>query len=198
MITVVLRAEARRYSWGRILGRNWDKSLKSFPPCYSQSPLLTDFTPLEQKWFEAGLWYKNCVQKSQVWELSRLCPETLTKLYVQEFGFWFPFSRQRSAVRVVWSQGGEGVRHPVTASHPAQWFSSHPPFQVSHLCIVGLKQHAFWNNMQLSWENKQYKFSIIRPLELRQGVHSTSYRCLARFRDGTALLSSSTLLLPGN
>ncbi len=30
---------------GRILGRNWDKSLKSFPPSYSQSPLLTDFTP---------------------------------------------------------------------------------------------------------------------------------------------------------
>ncbi len=28
----------------RILGRNWDKSLKSFPPCYSLSPLLTDFT----------------------------------------------------------------------------------------------------------------------------------------------------------
>ncbi len=32
--------------WGRIHGRNCDKSLKSFPPCYSQSPLLTDFTPL--------------------------------------------------------------------------------------------------------------------------------------------------------
>jgi hypothetical protein len=30
----------------RILGRNWDKSLKRIPPCYSQSPLLTDFTPL--------------------------------------------------------------------------------------------------------------------------------------------------------
>ncbi len=30
---------------GRILGRNWDKSLKGFPPSYSQSPLLTDFTP---------------------------------------------------------------------------------------------------------------------------------------------------------
>jgi hypothetical protein len=29
---------------GHILGRNWDKSLKSFPPCYSQSPLLTAFT----------------------------------------------------------------------------------------------------------------------------------------------------------
>ncbi len=32
-------------SWGRILGRNWYENLKSFPPCYSQSPLLTDFTP---------------------------------------------------------------------------------------------------------------------------------------------------------
>jgi hypothetical protein len=34
------------FSKGRILGRNWDKSLKSFPPCYSQAPLLMDFTPL--------------------------------------------------------------------------------------------------------------------------------------------------------
>jgi hypothetical protein len=43
--------------WGRILRRNWDKSLKSFPPCYSKSPLLTDFTRplLEQKWFDTGL-----------------------------------------------------------------------------------------------------------------------------------------------
>jgi hypothetical protein len=31
---------------GQILGRNWDKSLNSFPPCYLQSPLLTDFNPL--------------------------------------------------------------------------------------------------------------------------------------------------------
>jgi hypothetical protein len=30
---------------GRILGRNWNKSLKSFPPCYSQSPLLTVYYP---------------------------------------------------------------------------------------------------------------------------------------------------------
>ncbi len=30
---------------GRILGRNWDKSLKTFHPCYSQPPLLIDFTP---------------------------------------------------------------------------------------------------------------------------------------------------------
>jgi hypothetical protein len=47
---------------GRILGHNCNKSLKSFPPCYSQSLLLTDFTPpplspthLEQKWFETCL-----------------------------------------------------------------------------------------------------------------------------------------------
>jgi hypothetical protein len=31
-------------SSGRILERNWDKSLKSFPPCYSEPPLLPDFT----------------------------------------------------------------------------------------------------------------------------------------------------------
>jgi hypothetical protein len=28
-----------REYWGRILGRNLDKSLKGFPPCYSQTPL---------------------------------------------------------------------------------------------------------------------------------------------------------------
>ncbi len=31
--------------WGQILGRNWKKSFKSYPPCYSQSPLLMNFTP---------------------------------------------------------------------------------------------------------------------------------------------------------
>ncbi len=30
-------------SRGQILGRNLDKFLRVFPPCYSQSPLLTDF-----------------------------------------------------------------------------------------------------------------------------------------------------------
>ncbi len=39
------------YSWGRILERNWYKSLASFPPCYSQSPLLLPL-PLEHKWFK--------------------------------------------------------------------------------------------------------------------------------------------------
>ncbi len=42
---------------GRILGRNWYKILKSFPPCYySHLYLRILFTPLlEQKWFEIGL-----------------------------------------------------------------------------------------------------------------------------------------------
>ncbi len=31
--------------WGGILGGNPDRSLKSFPPCYSQTPLLTNCTP---------------------------------------------------------------------------------------------------------------------------------------------------------
>ncbi len=38
---VILRYMSR----SRIHGHNWDKGLKSFPPWYSQSPLLTDFTP---------------------------------------------------------------------------------------------------------------------------------------------------------
>jgi hypothetical protein len=32
--------EVRSQSGGQILGRNWDKSLQRFPPCYSKSPLL--------------------------------------------------------------------------------------------------------------------------------------------------------------
>ncbi len=40
--------------WGRILGRNWDKSL-SFPPCYSRSPLLMDFTPPPLPWSKSRL-----------------------------------------------------------------------------------------------------------------------------------------------
>ncbi len=82
----------RCYEFGsRILGRNWDKSLKSFPPCYSQSPLLKHFTPLSP-WVKVGwnwfiMYSKHCIQKPLVWEFSRLCLETSTKLYVHEFGF---------------------------------------------------------------------------------------------------------------
>jgi hypothetical protein len=70
---------------GWILGRDWDKSLKSlksFPPCYSQSSLLTDFTPPppppppQQRW-KSGLKLVCIVNLKPVFlELSRLCPET--------------------------------------------------------------------------------------------------------------------------
>jgi hypothetical protein len=44
-------------STGRILGRNWDKSLRVFPLCFSQSRLLRISIPrtLEQKCIETGL-----------------------------------------------------------------------------------------------------------------------------------------------
>ncbi len=57
---------------------------------YSQSTLLTDFTP-SSPWRKSGLKLvcnRHCIRKPQVWELSRLCHETSTKLYVHKFGFW--------------------------------------------------------------------------------------------------------------
>jgi hypothetical protein len=69
---------------GRILGHNWDKSLKSFPPCYSQSPLLTHFTSLP---LGKSVLKLVCNVNIVYGNLSRLCPETSTKLYVHEFGF---------------------------------------------------------------------------------------------------------------
>jgi hypothetical protein len=113
---------------GRILGRNPDKSLQSFPPCYSQSPLQLCFEiysyffkltqPLTVSTVQLlytvkekggkpdrtpypipnGLrnQYRNL--KSEC-ELSRLCPETSTKLYVQEFGFWLKFTQWLLVVR---------------------------------------------------------------------------------------------------
>ncbi len=82
-------------TWGRILGRNPDKSLKSFPPCYSQSSLqlcleiyissnsrnLLKFLQRKRRktWLKTlppSLCFMKSIQKPQVWELSRLCPET--------------------------------------------------------------------------------------------------------------------------
>ncbi len=85
---------------GQILGRNPDKSLKSFLPSYSQSPLqlcLEIFISSNSRNFlhistvqllytvkEKGgkpdrkpflpLWFKKFIQKPQVWELSRIWP----------------------------------------------------------------------------------------------------------------------------
>jgi hypothetical protein len=75
---------------GRILECNWDKSLKSFPPCYSQSPLLMDIPPAPHTG-KSGLKLVCNVNIIYAWkpQLSRLCPETSTKLYVHEFDFRF-------------------------------------------------------------------------------------------------------------
>ncbi len=43
-----------------------------------------------QKTTPPPLRFKKTVQKTQVWELSRLCPETSKKLHVHEFCFCFP------------------------------------------------------------------------------------------------------------
>ncbi len=68
--------------------------------CYvfSQAPLLPDFNhppppPPGKSGFKlvcnVNIVYENLLTfyKLQVWELSRLCPETSTKLYVHNFGF---------------------------------------------------------------------------------------------------------------
>ncbi len=69
------------------------KSLKSLPPCYSQSPLLTLLNPPPPPPHppsKSGLklvYILNItyIRKRQVWELSRLCPENSTKLSVHEY-----------------------------------------------------------------------------------------------------------------
>jgi hypothetical protein len=67
---------------GPIILRNWDKSLNSFPPSYSQSPLLTDFipTPLWAKVVWNRFVMYTLYTDPQVWELSRLWPKPFTNL----------------------------------------------------------------------------------------------------------------------
>jgi hypothetical protein len=73
---------------GRTLGRSRDKSLKSFHLCYSQSPLLTDPPlPLEQKWFETGLYIVYGSLTSENSQDYHYAQKPSTKLYVHEFGF---------------------------------------------------------------------------------------------------------------
>ncbi len=52
-------------SRGQILDRSWDKSLK-FSPCYSLSPLQTDFTPpalLSKRRLKTDWQWKHCIRK---------------------------------------------------------------------------------------------------------------------------------------
>ncbi len=81
---------------------SWTKSrqsLNSFPPCCSQSSiqlclrflfLHTHATSYSFCKWESSLWFKKSIQKPQVWELSRLCLETSTRLNSAsaELVFW--------------------------------------------------------------------------------------------------------------
>jgi hypothetical protein len=63
----------------RILRHNWDKSLKSFPPCYSQSPLQTYFLyppPPSPPWFETETLY------TDTWSLRtlKIMPRNLNEI----------------------------------------------------------------------------------------------------------------------
>ncbi len=100
-----LIAIGRILTRGQILGRNPDKSPKSYPLCYSQSPLqlcleisnssnsrnllpvsTVGYCSLQRRKEEIykttppSLWFKKYIQKPQVWEVSRLCPATCGKL----------------------------------------------------------------------------------------------------------------------
>ncbi len=65
-----------------------DESLQSFPPFYSQSPLLTDSNvphpPLSKRGLKKLVGNENIVY-GNLRELSRLCPDSSTKMYVHEF-----------------------------------------------------------------------------------------------------------------
>jgi hypothetical protein len=65
-------------SWGGILGGNPDRSLKSFPPCYSQTPLvLTTFCFLDLRFLQStagkggggGFWVNKYMDQ---WRVSKL------------------------------------------------------------------------------------------------------------------------------
>ncbi len=55
-------------------------------------PLIVNWERKKTWWktIPLSLWCRKSIQNPQVWELSRLCPETSTKLYVHEFGFCTP------------------------------------------------------------------------------------------------------------
>ncbi len=54
-----------------------------------KSPLLRSPPPAKVVWNWFVMYSKHCIRKPQVWgTLKIICPETSTKLYVHEFGFW--------------------------------------------------------------------------------------------------------------
>jgi hypothetical protein len=93
----------------RILGRNPDKSLKSFPPCYSLFLNSFDLRFLflhthatsysfckgerrktDRKPYPLHYGLRNPFRNLKPVELSRFCPETSMNMYVHELGFRTP------------------------------------------------------------------------------------------------------------
>ncbi len=85
-IRIRIRNTALYYedSWGQILGRNWDKSLFTVTSTNGFTP-----PPPSKSGLKMVCNVNIVTRKAQVWELSRLFPDTSTKLYVYEFGFCF-------------------------------------------------------------------------------------------------------------
>ncbi len=101
---------------GRILGRNWDKSLDSFLHCYSQSPLLTDFVPPhppplppeQKKWVETGcnvnIVYGNLKPENSedcAYKVPWFFPKEVAWILIQEVP-WF------SVAKRMWRKAGGG------------------------------------------------------------------------------------------
>ncbi len=120
------KAEHHAYR-GWILGQNPDKSLKSFPSLLfkvtsTALPWALNFLKLTQpltvskvqvlytvkekgrkpdgKTISPILLFKKSIQKPQVWELSRWCPDTSTKFYLHEFVFSTVYSLTEHAAKV--------------------------------------------------------------------------------------------------
>jgi hypothetical protein len=63
-VLVYVYVSKRTVTRGRVLGRNQDKSLKSFPPYYSKSPLLTGWLcagehPVEPRCPAGWVWHRS-------------------------------------------------------------------------------------------------------------------------------------------
>jgi hypothetical protein len=81
IIARIHNADVERTGWsyfsrGRIHGRIWYKS----PPYFSQSTLLTDFTPPKQNWFETCLQCKHCLLETSSLRTLQIMPRNLNEI----------------------------------------------------------------------------------------------------------------------
>ncbi len=72
--------------------------------------------PPKQNWVETG---KHCIQKPLIWELSRLWPETATKLFVHEFSFDFFLCQTLSYMQYTVNTQRNNVQEMRTCIHSA-------------------------------------------------------------------------------